>query len=170
MTNYTNPLCAKVGLLVRDLMAIDEKFVLMGRENRPQDDFVTGFIAIDQLGASLPQCATESFDADEEVMTYSTLMKSTVTIEFYGDDAYHNANRLTGLLRSQAAYDKKVALGINVFNVSSLTDLKQLTGAQYGNRLQMSLVVQDGREVKVGTLRIDTPQLRIITEDEEITP
>lgn len=167
-----NPLVKKFALLVRDLMAKPESEILIGRLNANQEDFETSYIAIDQLGASVRIAGSDQYDGSEdvEVMSYDSLWRTELTVEFYGVDAYTNADWLAGLLRSQDAFDKKYALGIGVFQVSSIADIKQLTGQQYGNRLQMSVTVQDSRRVDVDTLRIDTVQFTVLTEDGEITP
>jgi hypothetical protein len=166
-----NPLLKKIAALICDVMGIDESsgLVLIGRRNFEQKDAKTGYIVVDQLGTSERESGSEQYDGDAEVMTYSAIYKTSVTIEFYGDAAHDNARELAGRLRSQAAFEKKYALGIGVNQVSSISDVAQLTGQQYGNRLQMTVVAHDCRTVDVETKRIDVAQFRILTEDEEIT-
>lgn len=172
MTEKTtaNPLLKKVGQLIRDVMGIPENLIRIGRQNFPQNDYTTSYIVIDQLGNSDLDATNEKFNGDTEVMSYNSSFKTEVTVDFYGDNAYTNARRMTGIFRSQAAFEKKRALGITVYNVSSITDVKQLTGQQYGNRLQLTMIVQENQKVDVATLRIDTAQFKILTEDKEITP
>lgn len=173
-----NPLLVKFAVLVRDISgwkeynpanATSDTNIMIGRENFPQNDFKTDYVVIDQLGDSVRDSSGEKFNGATEIMSYDAVFKTTVTIDFMGDNAHERANRLWGLLRSQNAFDKKYALGIGVYQVSSIADIKQLTGQQYGNRVQMSVVVQDCRKVDIETLRIDTPQFKILTEDKEIT-
>lgn len=170
MTERTpaNPLCIKVAILIRDLMKKPETEILIGRQDILQKDFKTGYIVVDTLGASTREAGNEKFDGVTEVMTFNDVFKTEITVEFFGWTAYANAEKLTGLLRSQAAIDKKHDLGINLYRVSQLTDVKQLTGQQYGNRLQMTMIAEDNRTVSVETLRIDVAQFRILTEEKEI--
>lgn len=171
MTELTpaNPLCIKVAKLIRDLMRITEKTVLIGRQDILQKDFKTGYIVVDALGASTRNASAEKFDGDTEVMTFADSFKAEITVEFFGFTAYDNAKKLTGLLRSQAALDLKHDLGFDLNRVSAVQDIKQLTGQQNGNRLQMTLMAEDTQTVDVETLRIDVAQFKILTEEKEIT-
>lgn len=178
-TTKINPLLKKMAILIRDVMTWKEYdpatvntgvSVMIGRENFPQDNFKYDLVVLDQLGDSGRASGDEYFDGVDEVMSYTDRYKTTITIECLGDNAHDNANRLAGMLRSQAAFDKKMALGFTVYRVSSIADIKHLTGQQYGNRVQMSVIAEDSRTVDVETLRIDTAELTILTEDREITP
>jgi len=172
MTQLTppNPLLQKVAILIRDLMQYNnEDLIKIGRQNMPQNDFKTSYIVVDQLGDRIRESSSEKFDGVNEVMTYGAVYKTEIAVEFYGDDAYSNANRLIGLLRSQASFERKQSLGIGTYQPRALTDLKQLTGQQYGNRLQTSFIVQDNGAVDVNTLRIDTAQYRFLSETEDIS-
>ena len=169
-TTKANPLLIKMAILIRDLLAWQESKIRIGRENFEQVNFNDDMIIVDQLGDSSRASGDENFDGVTEVMSYTDKYKTTVTIDCLGDGAYDNANRLAGLLKSQAAFDKKMTLGFTVYRVSSIADIKRLTGQQYGNRVQMSVIAEDDRTVDVATLRIDTAQLTILTEDREITP
>lgn len=172
MTQQTpaNPLLKKVAILIRDVLPMPEANIFIGRLNFPQNDFITDYIVVDQLGNSDRDSSNEKFNGTTEVMSYNASFKTEVTVEFYGNGAYTNAHKLTGVLRSQNAFEKKRALEITVYQVSSVTDVKQLTGQQYGNRLQATMIVQENQKVNVDTLRIDTAQFTILTEDKEITP
>lgn len=171
MTQITpaNPLCIKVAKLVRDLMQLPEGIVLIGRQDILQKDFKTGYIVIDQLGAATRTASDEKFDGNTEVMTFADLFRAEITVEFFGFTAYDNARKLTGILRSQAALDLKHDLGFDLKRVSSVQDVKQLTGQQNGNRLQMTMIAEDTQTVDVETLRIDIAQFKILTEEKEIT-
>lgn len=171
MTQLTpaNPLCIKLAILIRDLMKLNEGIVLIGRQDILQKDFKTGYIVVDQLGASMRTASGEKYNGTTEVMTFGDSFKAEMTVEFFGFTAYDNAKKLTGILRSQAALDLKHDLGFDVNRVSSVQDVKQLTGQQNGNRLQMTMMAEDNQTVDVETLRIDVAQFKILTEEKEIT-
>lgn len=170
MKDTFNPLLIKLAKLIRDITGKPESEIKIGRENLDQTDFATGYITVDSLAGSNILSSGEKFDEDNEQMSYDNIFKTEALIECYGDTAHATANRLVGLLRSQDAADKKYTLGITVYRVSSVQDIKQLTGQKYGNRLQLSVMVEDSRRVDIATKRIETVPFKILTEDGEITP
>jgi type II secretory pathway component PulL len=52
-------------------------------------------------------------------------------------------------------------LGLGVYQASGLTDVKMLTGQQYGERQELTLNVRYATAADVDTLRIDTAELEI---------
>jgi len=55
-------------------------------------------------------------------------------------------------------------LEIGVFQASGLTDVKMLTGQQYGERQELTLNVRYATSANVDTLRIDTAITDISTD------
>lgn len=158
-----NPLDKKLMMFIRDLLSIPESQIKDGRTNAVQDNFETNYIVVDSLAPSERVAGNLSYDGVEEVQTISNLYKTDYTVDFYGDDAYDNCNQFVLLARSQAAYELKRDLGIGIYQVSSIQDLKKLTGQQYGNRYQVAIKVEDSRSIEVDTLRIDEAQIEVTT-------
>ena len=159
MTTVDKKLRYFVGLL----LDMDKEEIVHGRVNVDQDNFNKDIIAIDDLAPSERVSGGMSFDGDTEVQNIANVYITTFTIDFYGDNAYDNCNTFVLLARSQKAYELKKDLGIGIYQVSSIQDLKKLTGQQYGNRYQITLKVEDSRAVDVDTLRIDEAQIETIT-------
>lgn len=160
MTSVEEKLRYFVGLL----MDMDKKYVVRGRENNFQEDYETDYVVVDDLAPSERISGSLDFDGDAEVQTISNNYITTFTIDFYGTNAYDKSNEFVLMARSQKAYELKKVLGIGVYQVSSIQDLKKLTGQQYGNRYQVTLKVEDSRAVEVDTLRIDEAQIETITD------
>lgn len=145
------------------LMDLPKEQVVHGRINITQDNFKTDYVVVDDVAPSERVSGGMTFDGDTEVQNIANVYMTTFTIDFYGDNAYDNGNNFVLLARSQKAYELKRDLGIGIYQVSSIQDLKKLTGQQYGNRFQITLKVEDSRAVDVDTLRIDEAQIETIT-------
>ena len=154
----------KVGSVVRDLLDYDEQLIKFGRQNFEQADFETDYIVIDDLGRATQTASLESYDGDAEVLSLGGIWRGPVTLDFYGSGTYNRAIQFSLLLRSQAAKELKQTYGVSIYHPTGPTDLKQLTGLQYGERLQIEMQVEISLESSVDTLRIDTAQLEIRTE------
>jgi len=72
-------------------------------------------------------------------MTYDMLLSGRVTVDFYGKNAYATATKLAILLNSQAALELKDLHAVALYQSTGLTDVKALTGQQYGERVQIEL-------------------------------
>jgi hypothetical protein len=148
---------------IRDLLDYDENLIERGRRNFEQADFETDYIVVDGIGAARALTRSERFDDVDEQMHYIRRFAKPCTIDFYGTGAFTNADDFVTLLGSQESKELQESLGITVGSVSSVTDVKQLTGQQYGERLQVEIVMQYNVVKTVSTLRIDDAQLEFIT-------
>lgn len=166
-----NPLVL-LQMFIRDLLEYDVSLIERGRRNFEQQDFETAYIVVDGLGAERALTRSSSFDGDAEEMEYSRKYAKPVTIDFYGpiskgldgSKAYENAHNFITLIGSQTSKDLQETLGITVGSVSAITDVKALTGQQYGERLQLSIVMHYNVTKSVPTLRIDTAQLSFLVD------
>lgn len=154
----------KLALFTRDLMAYDEQLIRIGRKGYTREDFEADYIVVDSIGPAQAIATGERYNGDTEDQLLSTLMQAPCTLNFYGDGAYQNATRFMLLTRSQAAYDLQSERNITVFNVSQLTDVKALTGQQYGENIELSLFIQYNETIDLSVLRIDTLQWDAIND------
>lgn len=154
-----------VARFVRDLLAYDEKLIKFDRSMTQQDDLNTSYIVVNTSNLSSVQSRGRTYDGDAEVMNYNATVQQSVVLEFYGDDAYTNKEDFLVLSDSQAARDLKRSLGITTYNVRQSTDVKQVLGSQYGNRVhvEFNMTYTPNRDVDV--LRIDSTQFEFKTED-----
>lgn len=160
-----NTVLQKVSMLVRDLLTVDEQLIRIGREGFPEEDFETNYIVVDALGPSLSQSSLETYNGTTEVLSLGGVWRGPVTLDFYGNDTYTRAIDFSLRLRSQAGRNLKKSLGIMVYNPKGPTDVKQLVGQQYGERVQLEMTVEYSTDVDIATLRIDTAQIEIQNED-----
>lgn len=158
-----NPLI-ELAKFTRDLLPYNEQLIRIGRQNFERADFETNYIVVDGLGPIQPLARGQKYDGTAEQMSYSVRQQKPCTMDFYGPGAYDNAERFQLLLRSQQSHDLQHDLGITVNAVNAITDVKALTGQQYGNRVQIELNMNYTVSADVDTLRIDTAQIEIISE------
>ena len=151
-------------LFIRDLLTYDEQLIRIGRQNYDIDDFAIGYIGVDSLGSARRLASGEKFDGTLEQMTYQQQWQAPVTLSFYGSDAWTTATNFALLIQSQKALELQESLGIGVFQASGLTDVKMLTGQQYGERQEITLNVRYSTSADVDTLRIDTAITELRTE------
>jgi len=151
-------------LFIRDLLGYNEQLIRIGRQNYDIDDFTLGYIGVDSLGAAQRLASGEKYDGTLEQMTYQQQWQAPVTISFYGSDAWTTATNFALLIQSQKSLELQESLGIGVFQASGLTDVKMLTGQQYGERQELTLNVRYSTSADVETLRIDTAITEIRTE------
>jgi hypothetical protein len=149
--------------VVRDLLPHPEELIKIGREGITRDQFDTDYIAIDSLAPAQPIARGKSYDGIAEKLTISSRMRQAVTLDFYGTNAYTNAEKLQLLLKSDKALDLQEKYFITVGAVSQVTDVKALTGQQYGNRVQVELTIQYSPSVVLDVLRIDTAVVEFIS-------
>lgn len=141
--------------VVRDLLPHSEELIKIGREGIVRGQFDKDYIAIDSLAPAQPLARGKSYDGVAEKLTISSRMRQAVTLDFYGSNAYTNAEKLQLLLKSDKALDLQEQHVITVGAVSQVTDVKALTGQQYGNRVQVELTIQYSPSVVLDVLRID---------------
>lgn len=160
-----NEALKQTAIFIRDLLGYSESLIRIGRDGYNIDDFTTGYIAVDSLGAAQRLASGQTFDGDAESLTYAQQWQAPVTVTFYGDGAWDRANEFALRIQSQPSFELQQAQGISVFQASQLTDVKILTGQRYGERLELTLNVQYSVSVDIETLRIDTARIELRTED-----
>lgn len=160
----TQPHMKAVARFVRDLLDYDEQLIKFDRRNVQASDFSTSYIVVN---GSLPQSVLargQRFNGDAEVMTYSASVSHAIVLEFYGDEAYRNAENFLMLNDSQAAKELRRKHAITIMSVSNIIDVGQLLGQSHGNRVHLTFNVQYAPARDVQTLRIDTPQLQFLED------
>lgn len=150
------------GKFVRNLLVINENTIKIGRSNFERADFNTAYIAIDTLARFDRVSRLETYDSSQEVLSLGAVWSGIVTVDFFGNDAYNRAIAFELLSTSQAAYDLKRTLGITIMQSSGPTDVRQLTGQQYGEQIQLEMRIYISEDTQISTKRIDTPQTSII--------
>ncbi|AUR84241.1 tail-completion protein [Vibrio phage 1.052.A._10N.286.46.C3] len=150
--------------LVRDLLGYDEQLIKFDRENMPEGDFHTSYIVVNSSSVISRTSAGRRYDGDTEEMTHINSQSRQIILEFYGDDAYENADRFFLLSESQLAYDLKRNLDLTIGRVSTSTDVGQLLGKFYGNRVHLEMNVQFNTVTTIETRRIDTAQFEFLED------
>jgi len=141
----------------------DDK-VIVARENYLESDFNANIAVVDDLTIT-PIGRSNSFDGDAEDLTYSVRNKGVFTIDFYGPDALTNGNIFIARLNSQDAHEYTRDNDIEVFNNTTLTNIKKLQGKTTYNRYQVEITVKYTEEFTDAVLRIDTAEYTIITDN-----
>lgn len=156
----------KIADLITLISDLPTDKVIIARDNYLQSNFKDDIAIVELLTA--PTIATsDSYDGLLEELTYRTLYKATVTIDFYGDNSLSTANKTIALLRSQKSHEFKRDNEIEVFRNKSLTDVKNLQGTTNYNRYQLEFVVKYYEEFVDNVLRIDTAQIVVNTDNEK---
>lgn len=155
----------RVAKFVRDLLVVDEQLIKIGRQNFKREQFETDYIVVDDLGAMLRSASLETYDGDTEELSLGEIRKGPVTLDFYGPDAYTRANDFVLRMRTEVARELRRTLGITIYQAKGITDVKALTGQQYGERMQVEMTVEISTEIIIDTLRIDTAQIETRTEE-----
>jgi hypothetical protein len=155
----------KAATFVRDLLDYSEQLIRIGREGYEIDDYNTAFIAVDSLGTLRQLSSGEKFDSVSEKMTYFSRSIVPIVLSFYGDGAHERAASFSLLVKSQKSLELQYTLQIGVFSTTSITDVKLLAGQQYGERVELNFNMQVTSTVDVDTLRIDTSQISILSEN-----
>lgn len=145
-----------LGLFVRDLLVQPEGSVVqVGRNNFRRDDFTALQVVVDTLGASNLLASSEKFDGELESMAYTQSWSMPCIINFYGDGAAAEAIKFSNIIQSQAGYELQRDLGLTVYDVGTITDVKLLTGEQYSERIELALNIRFTTTTNIDTLRID---------------
>jgi hypothetical protein len=160
----TDPVTIQLMRFTRDLLGHPEEFIKAGRQNFDRQHFEQPYIVLDSLAGDVPLSSSQSYDGDLEQMTYSEQVSRPFVWDFYGPTAHDLCRKFRLLARSQASLELQSALGVTVMHPTAATDVKALTGQQYGERMQLQCQVHYCPSVVVDILRIDTAQLRIIGE------
>lgn len=160
----TQPHIIAVARFVRDLLDYDEQVIKFDRRNIISSDFAASYIVVN---GSLPQSVLargQRFNGDTEVMTYTAAVSHSIVLEFYGDNAYTNAESFLMLSESQLANELRRKNALTIMSVSNIIDVGQLLGQSHGNRVHLSFNVQYAPARDVQTLRIDTPQFQFLED------
>lgn len=160
----TQPHLKAVARFVRDLLGYDEQLIKFDRRNVQASDFSTSYIVVNGSQPQAVLARGKLFDGDAEVMTYSASVSHAIVLEFYGDEAYSNAEKFLMLSESQRANELRRAQALTIMAVSNITDVGQLLGQSHGNRVHLSFNVQYAPAHDVQTLRIDTPQFQFLED------
>lgn len=151
-------------LFIRDLLVYNEQLIKIGRLGAESANFKENYIGVDELGQAQRLASGQKFNDVTESMTYAQQWRSSVTLTFYGANAWANAAKVSALIPSQLSLELQEALGISIYQASGLTDVRLITGQQQGNRLELTLNIQYNISAAVDTLRIDTAQIELITD------
>lgn len=153
-----SPHLIAVAMFVRDLLSVSESLIKFDRTMTQQDDITTSYIVVNGSQVGTTQSTGKTYDGEAELMNYNATIMQAIILEFYGNDAYTNANNFVLLSNSQTAYELKNTLGLTLYNVKQTADVKQILGSQYGNRVHVEFNFKYSPSVDVDTLRIDTAQ------------
>ena len=159
-----NPILIAVGKFVRDLMGYDEQLIRRGRVNFEREQFETAYIVIDQLGNFTRVGGMENYNWTTEQLQIGAMWKGIITLDFFGNGAHNRAIEFSLKAKSQKAANLKNELGINIYNAKGFTDVKALTGQQYGERVQIEMTVETSRDITIEALRIAVPQTEFLNE------
>lgn len=146
----------QVADFTKALMNNEDLIIILGRENFENVDFTQDIILIDSLTPTRNISSTDSYNGTDEIQTFTTYFNQLFTLDFYGNNAYTNANKFIALLRSEKANWYLKDYNLSMMNVNSMIDLKDLLGTDYTNRYQVEVSVNYYVNVDVETLRIDS--------------
>ena len=166
-----NQALKQLAIFVRDLLTYDEQLIRIGRENYTRKDFSQPYIVVDGIGPQTRISRANYYDGDTETQSLGVRMNAPCTLNFYGPDAYDTAVQFTLMMASQTSLELQKTQGITVYRVSSLTDVKALTGQQYGENIELQLNVEYNQSIDLSVKRIDTAQIEILSEQgQELIP
>ncbi len=160
----TEPILIQLQRYVRDLLVHPEQYVKAGRQNFNRQEFEQPYIVVDSLSGDIPLASSSEYNEVDEEMRYTELVSRAFTFDFYGSTAAANCSRFRLLARSELSLELQQSLSMTVFHPGAATNVKQLTGQQYGERMQLECQVHYSPSLIVDILRIDIAQLRIIGE------
>lgn len=157
-----NPL-VQLAKFTRDLLGVDETTIKLGRQNFEDLTLSDDLIIVDSINYSR-QASMKKFDSDAEEMTHTTNQLGDFTINFYGSSAFENVTLFDTLKNSQAAWELQRSYGITVYNDTTITNLKQLTGKRYNERYELGLKVRFNFSTTIETLRIDSADITFLND------
>ena len=156
----------QVADFTKALMNDNNLIIILGRENFENVDFTKDLILIDSLTVAKNISATDSYNGTSEIQTFTTYFNQLFTLDFYGDNAYTNANKFVALLRSEKANWYLKDYNLSMLNANSIIDLKDLLGTDYVSRYQIEVSVNYFVNVDISTLKIDTINYEITLVEE----
>lgn len=150
-----DPVLKNVARYVRDLLNYDEQLIKIGRVNAEQEASDENYIAIDSITQASKFSSGSKFNGQSEETNLYARQRRNVTISFYGKDAYENVDNFTMLQLSQKSNDLQFQYETTIFPATNIIDVKQLLGATYANRLDVSVNIAYNKQKTINTLRID---------------
>ena len=145
----------KVADYITELMNFDPTRVLIGRENATQETFTNDYIVVDTLSPIINIGSKRSYDKVNEKETFYTLLKTNITFEFYGSNAYTNMFKFVNLQNSQLARDLQKKYEFTIYKTKNINNLKQTFGNKYYERYEVEVMIQFYETQEINTLRID---------------
>lgn len=166
-----NEALKQLSIFVRDLLSYDEQLIRIGRNNFERKDFSRPFIVVDGIGPQSRVSRVDGYDGETETQTLGARLSAPCTLNFYGDGAYDRAVDFMIRIASQSSLELQKAQSITIYRASALTDIKALTGQQYGENIELQVNVEYNQIIELSVKRIDTAQINIISEQgQELTP
>ena len=147
----------------RDLLTHDEALIHAGRTNFEIKDFDLNYIIVDYL-TSPRQYIQQQYDGTNEVMKLTHNYTASMTIDFYGLDAFTTAHRWVALYSGPSSNALQLQYGIRILTPSTINNINFLTATTNQNRLQLSFNTRYNLTVDDPVLRIDTPIFTVITD------
>ena len=159
-----NPI-QETAIFIKDLLGHDPQLMRFGRAEFERKDDNADYIAVDSLGQAQTMAIREEYDHEKEVITYLQRYKQTVTVDFYGDNAYRNATKMALLINGYKSQRLQMKYNVTIGSPSSIVDLKTIESTVVGNRYQVEIVVQYDRQVSEDLLRIDSAKIEVFPEN-----
>ncbi len=160
--NNPDPLLITIARFVRDLLQYDEELISIGRNNEELENATEQRIAVDSVTGSSLLSTSKKFDGDAEKMHLSTKNIKSVTISFYGNNAYDVVDDFVLMQKTQLSYELQKQYEIAVKLASEVLDVKLLTGSTYVNRLDVTINVVYNKKKSIDTLRIEDANTSIL--------
>lgn len=137
--------------------------VIIGRTNYVNIDFNDDIILVDML-ASTPLGRSNQYDPITETFSYKTLMKATITVSFFGDNALDNAIKAITMLESEEAINSARVNDITYLFPSRIQNTGRLTGSEHNEKYEIEMGVQYVYESLRSVLRVDTAQITFLND------
>ena len=153
-----------VATYTKQLLTYDPTLIVIGRENFYKLDSDRDYIVVDS-DLAIPIGSSDEFNGDTEETVFVKQMSGNFTLDFFGPLARTNAVNWMIQHKGQPAYEFQRDLGIAVFQVSAIRDLKSLEGKKYNHRQRLEFTVQYNEVLTIETLRIDTAQIDLIVNN-----
>lgn len=150
-----------VARYLRDLLNYDEGLIAFGRDNYEPKDIQEGSILIDYLTA-VPFNRQQDYDGVTEIMTYRTKINAEITLDFYGDTGFFNANKFISLSKSERSRQLQQQYQVTIFAPLSTNNLRKLVGTNQRERIEVTfnawiLSVQTEPVLRIDTVQLDEP-------------
>lgn len=158
--DYVSPLI-RLARVIRDLLAIDENDIVIGRIGTTVQDFDQPVITIDTLGVAQVLGTQKTFNSRQETEQIATTQIQAVDVNVWGHNAYRRAVELTNLLKSQQCFELSFKQNIVIKNVGVILNAGMITGVQNRERYQLSFNIVFSDEVAIPTRRIERLNFKV---------